>query len=320
MKGDYNVSELLIFIVLGLILFSCGNKEQVSTNPLIGKWVSPNGGDSYWDFTSETQVNRYLRGKEWPGNEEIMVSRAGENPLSTIYGPLNYNYSFSNDTIKFETFGSLNNKTWMKYGALREDNKLYIWNYKGLPGIENHVDEVSYYCLEGDTCSNESKNRIIVIIESGLEGAVHISFDQKDGIPPEFDENKNPIITIDQGSIHKTTLPWHPTYMTDNAFDFMIKDCFNGTLSDINDWGHGDYRNKATDMYKSDTVTFRPQDYQLSAFSLGFNQYARDMLDYEFGEYLNGQVASFSIDYLTDQFVYKEYMKKVKALGEEING
>ena len=43
MKGDYNVSELLIFIVLGLILFSCGNKEQVSTNPLIGKWVNPDG-------------------------------------------------------------------------------------------------------------------------------------------------------------------------------------------------------------------------------------------------------------------------------------
>lgn len=320
MKGDFNVGKIMVLLAISFSWFSCESENAIITNPLIGKWVSPYNQDTYWEFTSDKNVNYLRDGREWPGNVEIMVSRGGIEYKSTTFGPLHYKYQKSKDTIKFETFGSLNNLNWMKYAALRDDNILYIWNYKTLPGIENHIDEVSYFCLEGKTCPSQTSRKITVVIETGLAGAVHIAFNQRDGIPPEFDQNDNPVIRINQGTIHKTQLPWHPAYMTHNAFDFVVKDCETGALTDINDWGHDAYRKKAINMLKSDTVTFKTSDYSLSAFSYGFNQYGRTDLDYEFGEYLSGQVASFGIDYLTDRYEYKEYMKKVKAKGEDVKG
>ena len=320
MKDDFNAIGILFFFVLGLSLFSCIEEIETSSNPLLGKWVSPYSDNTYWDFLSEKSVNNYRNGKERPGNVEIMTNRGGQEYISTIFGPLHYRYRLSSDTTKFETYGSLNNKTWMKYAAMREDNILYIWNYKTLPGLENHIDEVSYYCLSGNICPSKTDRKVTVIVESGLEGNVHIAFGQKDGTPCQFDKDGNPIIRVDQGSIHKTTLPWHPAFMTHNAFDFLVEDCADGSLLDINDWGHDAYRKKATGMSQTDTVTFGSEDYSLSAFSFGYNQFGRTDLDYEFREYISGQVASFTIGYLADQFVYKEYMKSVKSMGDAIKG
>ena len=320
MKGDFYVIRISIYLLIGLAFNSCQSEVEKTIPPLLGKWVSPYNESTFWKFQSEKFVKHLREGQERPGNGEVMVSRGGEPYASTIYGPLNYRYKQTGDTIKFETYGSLNDLIWMRYGAMREDNIMYLWNYKTLPGIENHIDEVSYFCLEGKTCPSQTSRKITVVVESGLAGAVHIAFNQRDGIPPEFDQDGNPVIRVNQGTIHKTQLPWHPSYMTHNAFDFVVKDCETGALTDINDWGHDAYRKKAIDMLKSDTVTFKTSDYSLSAFSYGFNQYGRTDLDYEFGEYLNGQVASFSIDYLSDRYEYKEYMKKVMAKGEDVKG
>ncbi len=317
MKGDFCLCKMLVLLAISFAILSCGSEDHAISNPLLGKWVSPYNQDTYWEFTSGKNVNYQKDGREWPGNIEYMV---GAEYKSTTFGPLFYKYQKSKDTIKFATFGSLNNLDWRKFAALRDKNILYIWNYKTLPGIENHIDEVSYFCLDGKTCPSQTSRKITVVIESGLEGAVHIAFNQRDGIPPEFDQDGNPVIIVNQGTIHKTQLPWHPAYMTHNAFDFVVKDCETGALTDINDWGHDAYRKKVFDMSRSDTVTFKSTDYSLSAFSHGFNQYGRTDLDYEFREYLSGQVASFSFDYLWDRYKYKEYMKKVKAKGEDVKG
>ena len=311
---------MFIILTIGLCFSSCQKHEDTASNLLLGKWISSYADDTYWDFQSDRFVNYYRDGKQWPGNNEMMISKFGERGKSTTFGPLRYEYQILLDTIKFQTYGTVNNQIWRRYGTLQEGNILYVWNYKTLPGIENHIDEVSYYCLDGKSCPSKTKKKITVIIESGLEGTVHISFAQKGGVPCEYDADGNPIIRVDQGTIHKTQLQWHPAYMTHDAFDFKVIDCKHGTITDINDWGHNEFGNKAGEMFRTDSVDFKVKDYELSAFSLGYNQYARDMLDYEFGEYLSGQVASFSIGYLKDQYSYKNYMVKIKSTGEEIKG
>lgn len=319
MKGRFNGISIIISC-LWLLLVSCNKNKSIHDNPIKGKWVSAHSSETYWNFTSEENVTYTYKGKQIPGNETYTINLSDKTYEETVYGPLKYKYYINRDTIKFETYGSSNNKTFARYGAMRNANKIYIWNYKTLSGIEHHIDEVSWYCLEGTTCTNDPSKKITVIIDEDLKGAVHISFNQKDGIPYKNDKDNNPIITIDQGSIHKTTLPWHPSYMTENAFDFKIRKCETGDLANINDWGNDAYRKKVSDMRQSDTVTFKTEDYSLSAFSLGYNQYGRDLLDYEFGEYLNGQVASFSIDYLSDRYEYKEYMKKITSKGKDVKG
>jgi|GEM_PF-5034544 len=243
MVGDFNVVGMVVFISLGLFLFACKKESPNSNNPLIGKWVSPYGLDNYWEFTSEENVTFFAKGSVIPGNVTHNINKPGERYEETVYGPLKYRYSVVKDTVKFETYGSLNNKVYRVQGAMREGNTLYIWNYKTLPGIENHIDEVSYYCLDGAKCASTTNRKVTVIVESGLKGAVHIALGQNDGTPYETDSDGNPVITVDQGTIHKSTLPWHPAYMTHNAFDFVVKDCEDGTLTDLNDWGHDAYRN-----------------------------------------------------------------------------
>jgi len=299
-------------LFLFILLLGC-KKEQ---NPLIGTWISENYPDSKFVFRNDMTADLIRRGSNFSENGPILEQDTTGQYIEHFYGPLNYQYSIVNDTYNIDFIGSNNQKIYRSYHAMIHNNALLTFNYKTLPGIENHIDEVGKYLLLGSEKVHHKSKKIIIVIEEGHEGQFHIAYDQKDGVPPVYDDEGNLVLEL-EGNILKTQMKADVLVMIYDGFDFKLRTCDSKQIVDINDINHQHYRSLAHQMNKTNDVDIQEKDYSFSGFSLGFNQIGRDYINHIFREEIEGQVGSFTSGFLQDQYIFKDYVKKEKkAWGE----
>lgn len=215
----------------------------------------------------------------WRSNSKIVLQPNGVYELFfrdslQVFKDSNSTYKIlqRNDTIwlyvtwrKLPQFDGSKIKHTAKYALMIKGDYLTKLSYKELPGITNHIDEYGVWVKEIPNPRNVeySGKKIIYVFPSDFAGAAWIAFNQKDGIPPEYDSIGNPILKIPENGILQTSLH-EDAFATANRYYSIVKDAGNELVP-----------YKSFDKFdKIDSTCCESES--LYAFMQGFNQTSRE--------------------------------------------
>lgn len=267
------------FFLLGLFLSIQTITGQVLTSKsLVGEWYQLNSSKAYHIFYGNGAYKDVFDGIElWEGWGKIRYEVYVENDttwLNTIFKKVRVNGKIEK------------NVKWRRVFWLNGD---YItWaNYKGLPGIKNHIDEYAILVRTKDNpIKTEIKRpKINYVFPEGFKGAAWIAFNQPNGVPPTYDSLENPILKIPLNGLLLTTLH-EDVFATANEHYTIWEESNNGKTKK---------RYKSYDKFaRIDSTCCTPDQYY--AFMGGFNQTSReDINENIFKKSIQGNVMSIYI-------------------------
>lgn len=285
--------------------------EDVYKNPIVGIWTAVYNPTSQIEYSADG----YFYNCQMDMSEVIHLEEVDGKYEEIRYGELLFKMGkWQGDSLFLTLIGSENGKELAKDIVILEDDFLVKINYKALPGIEKHIDEMELYRRENSTKMPSFNSFEKIIIPKGLTGDVMIAYDQKDGQPVQFDAVGNPILEIPKSGVLKTQLKENPMNLAAQRYAFFEKNEVEGTLQPLRNFQHGTYRHlyqKVQNTREAVNLMHHPDSTAL--FVLGFNQHGRNRdVRKAFGEYLYGNVINFKIDTVKNMFDLYGYSMAVK--------
>lgn len=288
MKTKYT---FLISILLIILINGC--QKRVSYPEYYGTW----------------------RSVDTPSSKKVFLSN-GDYKCFT-YGT-NENFKECRPTYQFYTE---NDTTWLKVvwrdmpmlqpGGVKKVRKHidvnaikldgdYFTNitYKARRGsLKNHIDEYGVWVRDIPNPKNieYTGKKIIYVFPTDFKGAAWIAFNQKDGIPPEFDNQGNPLLRIPENGILQTTLP-EDAFATANRYYSIVKKDGNELIP-----------YKSFDKFDKIDSTFVKSAEDV-AIMHGFNQRSREVInDRVFKKEITGNIMSIYIGKLSWDEEHEEW-------------
>lgn len=297
-----SLSNYLCFILsIPLCIISCKSYPKAS-HPfqIVGSWQDASDMRKKIVFRNDGIYDEF----DQNGKVEFKFYTQTKDSLTLKnFGSLKYTTTSSGDSIFVNFIGELNNELYSNELFINKRASLIRINHKTLPGIKDHIDEISVYKNIGKNRTGDIKyghtDFTSIVLPAKFTGLVYIAYNQPDGINLETGKRGKVLAIPSSGVVKVKDIEVFDSYLDGN-----LKFYYNKNLAenpDINFISYIDFRKSLLnkDFFNAFLETHNIQYSTVVAIPLGFNASGRErVINKLFNDSIIGNVEMFEIDTL----------------------